>query len=71
MAAIGTAAVAAGKKLYDMANDAAAAGDEIDKASQRIGLLIRNRFLPWGGKHVKLSCFCAHGGGLLRWRERL
>jgi hypothetical protein len=33
--------------------------------------LIRNRFLPWGGKHVKLSCFCAHGGGLLRWRERL
>src|SRR5690554_5849125 len=38
MAAIGTAAVAAGKKLYDMANDAAAAGDEIDKSSQRIGL---------------------------------
>jgi len=38
MAAIGTAAVTAGKKLFDMANDAAAAGDEIDKASQRIGL---------------------------------
>ncbi|MED1601738.1 hypothetical protein [Alkalihalophilus marmarensis] len=37
MAAIGTAAVTAGKKLYDMANDAAAAGDEIDKASQRVG----------------------------------
>ena len=37
IAAIGTAAVTAGKKLYDMANDAAAAGDEIDKASQRVG----------------------------------
>ena len=38
MAAIGAATVVAGKKLYDMANDAAAAGDEVDKASQRIGL---------------------------------
>lgn len=31
MAAIGTAAVAAGKKLWDMANDVAEAGDAIDK----------------------------------------
>lgn len=38
VAAIGTAAVAAGKKLYDMANDAAATGDEIDKMSQKIGI---------------------------------
>lgn len=38
MAAVGTAAITAGKKLYDMASDAAAAGDQIDKASQRLGL---------------------------------
>jgi len=38
MAAIGAAAVAAGKALYDMASDAAAAGDRIDKDSQRLGL---------------------------------
>src|SRR6056297_2216067 len=46
MAAIGTAAVTAGKKLFDMANDAAAAGDEIDKASQRIGLS-REGYQEW------------------------
>ena len=46
MAAIGTAAVTAGKKLYDMANEAAAAGDEIDKASQRIGLS-RQGYQEW------------------------
>jgi phage-related protein len=46
MAAIGTAAVTAGKKLYDMANDAAAAGDEVDKASQRIGLS-RKGYQEW------------------------
>ncbi|NDL67891.1 phage tail protein [Anaerotalea alkaliphila] len=46
MAAIGTAAVTAGKKLYDMANEAAAAGDEIDKASQRIGLS-RKGYQEW------------------------
>jgi phage-related protein len=46
MAAIGTAAVSAGKKLYDMANDAAAAGDEVDKASQRIGLS-RQGYQEW------------------------
>jgi len=46
MAAIGTAAVTAGKKLFDMANDAAAAGDEIDKASQRIGLS-RQGYQEW------------------------
>lgn len=38
MAAIGTAAVAAGKKLWDMANDVVEAGDAIDKTSQKIGI---------------------------------
>ena len=38
MAAIGTAAVAAGKQLYDMASDTAAAGDHVDKMSQKLGL---------------------------------
>ena len=38
MAAIGTAAVAAGKKLYDMANEVAETGDAIDKTSQKIGI---------------------------------
>lgn len=38
MAAIGTAAVAAGKQLWDMANDVAEAGDAIDKTSQKIGI---------------------------------
>ena len=38
VAAIGAAAVAAGKKLWDMANDVAEAGDEIDKMSQKIGI---------------------------------
>ncbi|MGO1368508.1 phage tail protein [Senegalia sp. (in: firmicutes)] len=46
MAAVGTAAVTAGKKLYDMANDAAEAGDNIDKASQRIGLS-RKGYQEW------------------------
>ena len=46
MAAMGTAAVGAGKKLYDMANDAAAAGDEVDKASQRLGLS-REGYQEW------------------------
>lgn len=36
--AIGTAAVAAGKKLWDMSNDVAAFGDNIDKTSQKIGI---------------------------------
>ena len=36
MAAIGTAAVAAGKALYDMASDTASAGDQIDKESQKM-----------------------------------
>ena len=36
--AIGTVAVAAGKKLWDMANDTASAGDAIDKTSQKIGI---------------------------------
>lgn len=38
IAAIGTAAVAAGKKIWDMANDTAEAGDVIDKGSQKVGL---------------------------------
>ncbi len=38
LAAIGTAALTAGKKLYDMATDTAAAGDKVDKASQKVGL---------------------------------
>ena len=38
VAAVGTAAVAAGKELYDMAYAAAQAGDAIDEASQRVGL---------------------------------
>ena len=46
MAAVGTAAVAAGKKLYDMANDVAAAGDNIDKMSQRLGLS-REAYQEW------------------------
>ena len=37
-AAIGAAAVAAGKKLWDMANDVGSAGDAIDKTSQKIGI---------------------------------
>ena len=36
--AIGTAAVAAGKAIWDMANETAAAGDKIDKMSQKIGI---------------------------------
>lgn len=36
IAAVGTAAVAAGKKLWDFANEAAAAGDSIDKQSQKM-----------------------------------
>ncbi len=38
IAAIGAAAVAAGKKIVSMVNDTAAAGDEIDKASQAAGM---------------------------------
>ena len=37
-AAVGTACVAAGKKLWDMSNDVAAFGDNIDKTSQKIGI---------------------------------
>lgn len=38
IAAIGAAAVAAGKEIVSMVNDTAAAGDEIDKASQAAGM---------------------------------
>lgn len=37
-AAIGAAAVAAGKHLWDMSNEVAEAGDKIDKESQKLGL---------------------------------
>ena len=37
-AAIGTAAIATGKKLWNMANETAKAGDEIDKTSQKLGM---------------------------------
>lgn len=38
MAAIGAAAIAAGKQIWDMANQTAEAGDAIDKTSQKIGI---------------------------------
>lgn len=41
-AAVGAAAVAVGKKIWDMANDTAAAGDEIDKQSQKLGISAEN-----------------------------
>ena len=37
VAAVGTAAVAAGKKIWDFANQAATAGDEVEKTSQKVG----------------------------------
>jgi phage-related protein len=37
-AAIGAATVAAGKKVWDLANETAAAGDTVDKMSQKIGM---------------------------------
>ena len=38
VAAVGAASVAAGKKLWDLANDTASTGDEIDKTSQKLGM---------------------------------
>ena len=46
-ATIGTAAVAAGKKLWDLADDTAQAGDEIDKNSQKIGISAE-AYQEWG-----------------------
>jgi phage-related protein len=46
MAAIGAATAAAGKALYNMATDAAAAGDRIDKVSQSVGLSTKG-FQEW------------------------
>lgn len=40
--AIGTAVVGTGKKLFDMANDVSTAGDEIDKASQKLSISAEN-----------------------------
>lgn len=47
VAAIGAAAVAAGKKLWNMSTDVASAGDEIDKMSQKIGLSAK-AYQEWG-----------------------
>ena len=47
VAAIGAAAVAAGKELWDMANDVASAGDAIDKTSQKIGISAES-YQEWG-----------------------
>lgn len=46
-AAVGTACVAAGKKLWDMANDIGSAGDQIDKTSQKIGISAES-YQKWG-----------------------
>ncbi len=46
-AAVGTACVAAGKKLWDMANEVGAAGDQIDKTSQKIGISAES-YQKWG-----------------------
>ena len=42
VAAVGAAAVAAGKKIWDMANETAAAGDEIGDQSQKLGISAEN-----------------------------
>lgn len=47
LAAIGTAAIGAAKKLWDMSNDVAAAGDNIDKTSQKIGISAES-YQEWG-----------------------
>lgn len=47
LAAIGAAAVATGKKIWDMSNETAAAGDEIDKTSQKIGISAES-YQEWG-----------------------
>jgi chromosome segregation ATPase len=46
MAAIGAAAVTVGKEMYEMATDASAAGDKIDKSSQRLGMS-REAYQEW------------------------
>lgn len=46
-AAVGTACVAAGKKLWDMANDVGSVGDQIDKTSQKIGISAES-YQKWG-----------------------
>ena len=46
-AAVGTACVAAGKKLWDIANEVGAAGDQIDKTSQKIGISAES-YQKWG-----------------------
>lgn len=47
LAAISTAAIGAAKKLWDMSNDVAAAGDNIDKTSQKIGISAES-YQEWG-----------------------
>lgn len=46
-AAVGTACVAAGKKLWDMENEVGSAGDQIDKTSQKIGISAES-YQKWG-----------------------
>ena len=47
LAVIGTAAVTAAKEVWDMSNDVASAGDEIDKTSQKIGISAES-YQEWG-----------------------
>ena len=46
-AAAAAACVAAGKKLWDMANEVGSAGDQIDKTSQKIGISAES-YQKWG-----------------------
>lgn len=46
MAAIGAATMAAGKAIYDMANETAAIGDSVDKMSQSLGMST-NAYQEW------------------------
>lgn len=46
MVAVSKAAIDAGKKIWSMANDVSAAGDEIDKNSQKIGIS-REAYQEW------------------------
>ena len=54
VAAIGTAAVVAGKAIYNMASDTASAGDEIDKESQKMQIS--------AGLYQQLSYACERSG---------
>ena len=45
--ALGKAAIDTGKKIWDMSNEVAAAGDKIDKTSQKIGISAES-YQEWG-----------------------